>query len=413
MSFGASPAESVLRPRVLRTNESMRRTTSLVVACAFVLWVMLIVAASFWASGVLRDSSAAVPTVLEGASGVVLYREAGDSKEASAEPGMQVFDGDEIVTRFGSRATLRAFDGSVLDVLPDTRVSVMAARIGRFNPSATRAWFDVEGGAIRLSIPQILDKRHTLNLVTPHGAAAFVPGEYTVRVAPDATRISVWDGRIAAAIGDEFIEVGPGRKIVIGPDPLTYRVVDVLENVLLNGDFAARFLGWQPWDDREQGRPDVPGHVDIVEPVEANAPARALRISRESAIDAHNETGLRQSVGADVRGAKEIVVEARVKLDLASLSGGGYLGSEYPLMMRVRLRDARGGEQVWTQGLFYANPENRPTPIGDMVERGVWTTVRYDLTARLNQPSSIEVIEISGSGHTFDASIGDLKLLVD
>ena len=44
----------------------------------------------------------------------------------------------------------------------------------------------------------------------------------------------------------------------------------------------------------------------------------------------------------------------------ASLSGGGYLGTEYPLMLRLRYRDAAGNGQTWYRGFYYQNPELRP-----------------------------------------------------
>jgi hypothetical protein len=190
-------------------------------------------------------------------------------------------------------------------------------------------------------------------------------------------------------------------------------MLNVLENVVKNSSFAARFGEWTPWEDREQDRADVPGILDIVSPTEAGAPGRALRISRTSLVDAHDETGLRQTLQRDVAGARQVVLRASVRVDNASLSGGGYLGSEYPMMVRLRYRDWRGSEQVWARGYYYANPENRPVGLGQRIDRGVWTPIEVDLTEVLSQASSITSIEVFGAGHTFDASIGDIELLVD
>ena len=83
------------------------------------------------------------------------------------------------------------------------------------------------------------------------------------------------------------------------------------------------------------------------------------------------------------------------------------------MMLRVRFRDVRGAEQVWTQGFYYANPENRPVGIGQRLERGVWTDVSFDLTQHRNPPAFIDSLELFGAGHNFDASIGSVQLLVD
>jgi hypothetical protein len=36
-----------------------------------------------------------------------------------------------------------------------------------------------------------------------------------------------------------------------------------------------------------------------------------------------------------------------------------------------------------------------------------------DLAPLLNRPSVIDAVEVFGAGHTFDSSIGNVKLLVD
>jgi hypothetical protein len=396
-----------------RREQAVRRATWVVVVLAFGMWVLLVTAASLWAASVLRDAAAPAPIVLESSTGVVLYRDVQRRTDASASTGLKLFDGDELATSAGATATLFLFDGSRLNLYPSSRVRIEASRIGRLNPSATQERLVMLGGVARLSIPQIENKAHTVNLVTPHGGAAFVPGEYTIRVTDEETRISVWDGRSAAALGSEIVEFEAGQKIILSSSQPRYRLTTALEDVLRNGAFADGLQGWEMWEDREEGRPDQPGRLTRATPSEANAPSYAIRVTRESVVNAHNETGLRQAVDRDVTGARGVVVQARIKLDYASLSGGGYLGSEYPMMLRVRFRDARGSEQTWVQGFYYANPENRPTPIGQRVEQGAWTDVSFDLTQLRNPPATIDSLELFAAGHTYDASIGSVQLLVD
>jgi hypothetical protein len=394
-----------------RNEATMQRWTWTAVLIAFLLWGGLTVFAGRWGLDTLRFSSAPAPSVLEHAAGVVLYRELDQRNDVSAQVGMQLFDGDELATSFGSTAVVRLFDGTRVELFPEGRFRVHASRIGRFNPAATQARLAIERGAARITVPPDVEKTHELRLVTPHAEAAFVPGAYTLRVGPADTRISVWEGRSEVAVAGETIVLEDAEKIVIAADPPGYRLVDVLENVVRNGSFVMRFDGWEPWDEREQGRPDVPGRIELEG--EGGAAPRELRVWRESIRDAHNETGVRQRVGRDVNGSRVIVLEARVRVDHSSLSGGGYLGSEYPMMVRLRARDRRGSEQVYTQGFYYANPENRPTPTGRMVPRGEWADIRLDLTEALSQAATIESIEVFGAGHTFDARITDVRLLVD
>jgi hypothetical protein len=391
----------------------VRRLVWTIVLVALTLWVVLAISAVRWGSATWRLAAAPVPTTIEQVNGVVLYREADQARDASAASGTQVFEHDTVVTSFGSSANLRFFDGSLVQLFPNSRLEVNTARIGRFNSDSTQLSFTLVQGAIRMEIPQILEKPYTVNVVTPNGASAFVPGEYTLRVGDDGTRISVWDGRTAAAVGSQTIEIATNQKILLSPGNQDFRVVGVLEDVIANGNFATGFGSWEPWEDREEGRPDVPGIRQIVRPTESGAPSAAARFTRTSELDSHNETGLRQALGVNVSGARSIVLHALVKVDSASLSGGGYLGTEYPMMLRLRYRDSRGAGQIWTMGFYYANPENRPTPLGDSIKRGVWTDYAVDLAQFRSPPEIIDSIEVFGAGHTFDASVADVRLLVD
>jgi len=413
VSRETAPLEAPLGWAAERRQMQVRRLAWLVVFVAFAVWAVLSVIVGRWAFGVARTAAAPAPTAIEEVSGVTLYRQLGQRNEASARQGIRLYEGDELATSTGSVASLRVFDGSLLQLFPEARLRVDATRIGRINRGATEARFTLLAGALRVSIPQMDGKAHTVNFETAQGGVALVPGEYTLRAGSDGTRISVWEGRAAAAIGDEIVEIAQGEKLVIQAGGKGFAVLEVLENVVKNSNLSARFEEWTPWEDREQGRADVPGRLDIVSPGEAGVPTKALRITRASLVDAHNETGLRQIIERDVNGARQIVLRATVRVDVASLSGGGYLGSEYPMMLRIRYRDRRGAEQIWTRGFYYANLENRPVSLGQRIERGVWTPVEINLSDVLGQSSSIATFEVFGAGHTFDASIGDIRLLVD
>lgn len=392
--------------------EQMERRTWRVVWLAFAVWLIAVTLATGWAAAFVQSAVMPAPSTLGAVSGVVLYREADQRSEASAREGLQIFEGDEIATSFGSRAAIRVPDGSAVELFPETRIQLEAARIGRFNSAATQTRLALFSGTVRLSVPALGGRGPGVQLVLPEGMLSFAPGDYTVRASREATRVSVWSGHATFLARDGPKEASDGTKLVIAAGGTT-STIDLLENIVGNGDFSDNLAGWEIWEDLEQGRPDVRGQLEVISASGTGSPPKALRIWRSSLRDAHNETGLRQRLDRDVAGARAIRVEARLRVDLASLSGGGYLGSEYPIMLRVRLRDARGGDVAWTQGFYYANPENRPVPIGVTVPRGEWRAVSADLLQVVNQPATIESIEVFGAGHTFDALISSVRLLVD
>src|SRR5581483_7152425 len=140
-------------------------------------------------------------------------------------------------------------------------------------------------GAMRLSIASAENQAHTMRITTPRGAATFASGEYTLRVTGEAVRISVWNGKATADVGGRSVNVAEGKKLIVrSAEPGDYAVVDVMENVVVNGDFARGYDAWEPWEDREQNRPDVPGHLAIERPLrcdEGHAQQRARRAQRD------------------------------------------------------------------------------------------------------------------------------------
>ena len=97
---------------------------------------------------------------------------------------------------------------------------------------------------------------------------------------------------------------------------------------------------------------------------------QAVKLSRVTEKDTHNETGITQEINRDVSAYRNLAVTAWVKVSQASLSGGGYLGSEYPVMIRVNYTDEKGGRPGWTHGFYFSNPENRPTENGEIDPAG-------------------------------------------
>lgn len=387
----------------------MERLTWLILALGLAAFAGLAALAVFGLRNALEYMES--PTRIDSVSGIVLFRSAEGAGQESVAPGSELYQGDQLQVTFGSSANLRVADGTRVELLPDARVRVDEARSPRLAGRRAEFQLGIEHGAARLSVAAGSPDLRQFQVLTPSGLAQLAEGEYTIRVSPDATRISVWEGKATILVSSQVLDVVPGRKIILRGDG-AFDLVDVLENIVSNSAFAGRFQGWGPWEQNET-RADVPGQMQIIAPTELNAPSIALRISRESVAQAHNETGLEQRFQRDVSGARAVVLDMWLKIDSASLSGGGYLGTEYPVMVRVRYQTPRGNEEVWTHGFYYANPEQRPTNGGELIQRGVWTHFRTDLTKLPGIPAVIEGLQVLSAGHSFDASVADVRILVD
>jgi hypothetical protein len=393
-----------------RTERAMERVTWLIMGVALVAFMGLALLGSLGLRGAVEYVE--TPSRVDSVNGIVLYRAAEGSGQESISAGSPLYQGDQLSVSFGSSAALTMADGTRAELSPNARVRVDQARAPRLAGRRSEFQLGIENGAARLAVAPAAPDLRLFQVLTPAGVAQLGEGQYTVRVAPDATRISVWEGRATVLAESQVLEVVPGRKIILRPNAFPEQT-DALENIVVNSGFSAKFEGWEPWEQNET-RADVKGTTQIVAPTEPNSPGIALRINRESVAQAHNETGLTQKFHRDVTGARAVALDMWLKVDSASLSGGGYLGTEYPLMLRVRYQAQRGNEEVWTRGFFYANPEQRPTANGEQVPKGVWTHYRVDLTQILAvTPAIIEELQVLGAGHSFDASVADLKILVD
>src|SRR5207245_6314163 len=104
-------------------------------------------------------------------------------------------------------------------------------------------------------------------------------------------------------------------------------------SLLKNPEFALHDENWSAWD-KVNSSLDVNGkRFWVAGPDEKGT---ALRVVRESVKGEHGETGLVQPLDWDVSGCRHLWLSALVRVDYADLSGGGTLGSVYPMMLRAK-----------------------------------------------------------------------------
>jgi hypothetical protein len=100
-----------------------------------------------------------------------------------------------------------------------------------------------------------------------------------------------------------------------------------------------------------------------------------------------------------------------------TLSGGGWVGSEYPLMVRVKYRDVWGSEAVFRQGFYFQNNDNLPTPNGEQVDAGVWLKMApfdlFDRTVVDPRPAFIISVELAASGWTYESLVTNVQLIAE
>jgi len=108
-----------------------------------------------------------------------------------------------------------------------------------------------------------------------------------------------------------------------------------------------------------------------------------------------------------------VVLSAEVRIDRQTLSGGGWLGTEYPILLRVQYRDLTGGRPTWYRGFFVENPANYPIRDGQAIPHGEWVSFGFNLLELVPAPRFLERIELVASGWSYDAAIRNVQLLAE
>lgn len=396
-----------------RLASKARRRAWLCLIVAFTIWCTL--AGALLGAGLTyrRNATDSPPASLTVQRGTVFYGGANATDQLRARPSMTAEEGGIVEVSENGRATLELFDGSTVRLMGNTRMELSSLRVGKFNADHTRLILGIIEGAAHLSVAGRLPYGREVVLNTPHGRVSLSKGEYLVWVQEDGTRVSSYSGQAKAATDNQIVRLRDGQRALLPGDGTPRGPFPLAENLLQNGDFARQLRGWTMLDKGEPGRPDVGGTRRLVEETIAGRRVQALQIVRETERDTHNETGIVQEVNRDVSAYRTIAVTAWVKINHASLSGGGYLGSEYPLMFRIQYTDEKGGRPGWTHGFYYANPENRPTDNGELIAQGEWFPFLGRLSDLPDRPVFIRSIEVLSAGHDFDAVVADVRLIAE
>ncbi len=389
-----------------------QRRTCLCIGAAFLVWCTIAGTLLYGSLTYRRNATESPPAMLAIERGTVFYGAAG-SPQMRALPSQAIEEGSIIEAGDKGRASLELFDGTVVRLMANTRVELQTLRVGTFNPEHNQLALGIATGAARLTVTGHLPFGRDITVATPHGVVHLNKGEYLLWIREDGTHVSSYAGQAKIVVAENVLRLRDGQRATLPPDGFPRGPFPLLDNMIRNGDFAHEFQGWSVLDKGEPGRPDVGGTRKFVEETIAGRKVQALRISRETTKNTHNETGIVQEINRDVAAYRTVTLTAWVKVNNASLSGGGYLGSEYPLMFRVQYTDEQGGRPGWSRGFYYANPENRPTENGELITQGEWFPFLVRLSDLPDRPAVIRSIEVLSAGHDFDAVVADLRLVAE
>jgi hypothetical protein len=200
-----------------------------------------------------------------------------------------------------------------------------------------------------------------------------------------------------------------GERTLVGASGRPTPPMAAVRNLIVNGDFTRGFERWQQGSRREED--GVSGRV-VIEPADERF---FVRMRRQGSFK-HGETFVQQQINRDVTDENSLRLVMDVKIASHTLSGGGVLGSEYPLLVRLRYRDGYGSEAELVRGFYLSNPDGRPTTNGTQVPANQWLPVTIDLFDERKvspKPAQLLWIEVESSGWEYEAFVTGIQLLAE
>jgi hypothetical protein len=357
---------------------------------------------------------------LEVIGGTVRVREPDVASPLAVTKTILVPEGTTIETDANSRGILTFHDGSTTILFPDTQILLREMRVSTFAWGAEPLTIGIDQtrGRIRVgAAPQILtggnasSTAHLIRINTQQLSATLAEGSYAIEVTADASQVSARDGTAKVTAQDRTVTIGRSQRTVArrGEPPLP--PLPAVQDIIVNGDFQDPLpRGWDPLRNSTTTAGIVLGSAKVI----AFDNRQTLHIVRASAGQTSADTGLIQQVNREVSDYRSIRLMADVRLQNQSLSGGGILSSEYPLILRMRYRDVYGSEAEWVHGFYFQNINNNPTNNGELAPQGVW--VPYESTNLFEidpRPFFITSLQVYASGWDYDSYVTGVRLVVE
>jgi hypothetical protein len=361
-------------------------------------------------------------TQLQRIEGTILVQEADGNMPTGVTELAMLSPGDEVILDATSRGILDFFDRSHVTLYSNTNLELGQVESPRFGVSKlpNSIAVNLKAGLVRVGVALPGERETEFQVVTPHTSLSLAEGSYRIEVTNQTTQITVVRGEaiLGSEPSEEVLRQGTRTRIDltgVPADPLP-----AAENLIENGDFQEPLAsGWLTSTVVLTTAVEAP-RVEVVE-VGGRQAARLVQLDVDDGN--HTEAAIQQRLDQDVRDFDRLEVSADIRLDFQSLSGGGLLSSEFPIIVRLDYKDLWGNDKFWTHGFYYHNRANYPIapdpwgrPTGEQVPQGVWYPYEsgnlLDLLGE-NMPARITGLTVYASGWRYDGLVSEIQLVVE
>jgi hypothetical protein len=425
-AYSTAPvAQADARPwaayRGLRSNPERLAWTVLVTA--FTIFCLLAVSIPLSIRWFVLYSTKPEPArvdVLAG-TGTVLVASPGGREPAAVESSRGIKEGDTIRSA-QARAILTVEEPdepesvlSTVQLYSETELTVLKARQPRFHqsPEPYRVGFDVRSGRVRVLNLQPLNRALEVRVRTPHGIIDLTDGSFSIEVNEDESQVTVRSGEATAQSGDRAIVVQAGERTVLRQAVPPSQPLPAVQNLLANGGFEEDLApAWQAGTYQQLSNV-ASATVEVVNV----GGRRAVYFSRSAEEGVHTEAWIEQVLNKDVLDYEHVSVRLDVRLINQSLPGGGYLSSEFPLMVRLNYTDVYGKQLEWVHGFYYRDPDpnsNWPIINGEKIPAYAWYPYESPNLLELlreTRPARLNVIRIYASGWNYQSMVSEVGVI--
>lgn len=396
------------------------RVAWMVIWGAFTIFLLLCALIPLTIRYYIQHATTPQEATLEVIGGTVRVSKPGVAAPLAVTKTERVPEGSAIETDENSRGTLTFVDGSTTTLFPATQITLRTMRISTFPWGIEPITFliDQTRGRIRIGAAPLFPQKNSptvgrvFQVSTPHFLASLSEGSYSVEVGADVSQVLVRDGSAKVEALERAVTVGRGQRTVAHRNEAPLPPMPAQQDLIVNGDFRDPLArGWNIV--REVGT-DPNAAVGLITPV-TMSDRSVVQILRSNAGTSSAITGIIQTINKEVSDYRTVRLAADIRLHYQSLSGGGILSSEYPLILRLKYRDQYGSEGEWVHGFYYQNVNNNPTVNGEYIPQDVWVPFESGNLLELAEPRPffITSLQIYASGWDYESYVTAVRLIVE
>lgn len=421
-------------------RNNLNQLAWIILITSFGVFCLLIIGIPLAIRSHIHNATVGLPAYVEAISGTVLVQDP-DSPEpvgvSLTDPSMpsrsrtrELKAGSSVTTDNASRALLTFLPNShqseeavlsTVQLYHNTLVSIEESHAPRYasSPNPPRLTIKVMTGQMRIALTKLNESEPHVEVFTPHSRVQLREGSYSFRVANDVTEVLVRYGEAFVTAGGESITLSGGQRSEVGVGDTPAPPMPAAQNLLVNGNFAKPLDPSWELTTFEASPEAVPGKAEIV----TTGGRKAVFFSRMGQDGIHTEVDISQVINRDVLDFESLVLRFDIKLLYQSLSGGGYLSSEFPLMVRLDYKDVYGIDRFWARGFYYQNVDNYPIlsdvwgqPFGEQIPHAIWYPYESpNLMETLGdiRPARIHAIRIYASGWNFQSMVTEVGLIAE